>query len=131
VSFECFYHEKLRANFATMKMKKNIRYGNMRLWMESPKDNKSMALGEVRVYWKFERRDENGEYGVLRIRYAGSYEEPDLWRLRWAHYRDYVVENLPPYLERWYPSDLQEVMAALAGLNIGFEKQPPPQRSDS
>ena len=113
-------------------MKKNIRHGDARSQMEGSEDNKPFALGEVRVYWRFlERRDDDEEYGVLRITYAGSYEEPDLWRLRWTHYRDYVVENLPPYLERYYPYDLQEVMAALAGLNIGFEKQPPPPRSDS
>jgi hypothetical protein len=38
---------------------------------------------------------------------------------------------LPPYLQRYYPGDLQEVMAALAGLNIGFENQQPPPQSDS
>jgi hypothetical protein len=112
-------------------MKKNIRCGNVRLWMEDPKDNKSMALGEVRVYWKFRRRDEDGEYGVLRIKYAGDFEQPDLWRLRWAHYLDYLVDTLPPYLKRYYPGDLQKVMAALAGLNIGFENQPPPSGSNS
>jgi hypothetical protein len=113
-------------------MKKNIRHGDMRLRMEGSEDDKPMALGEVRVYWKFlERRDDIEEYGVLRITYAGKYEEPDLWNLGWTHYRDYLVENLPPYLQRYYPGDLQEVMAALAGLNIGFENQQPPPQSDS
>ena len=61
-------------------MKKNIRHGDMRLRMEGSEDDKPMALGEVRVYWKFlERRDDIEEYGVLRITYAGKYEEPDLW----------------------------------------------------
>ena len=49
----------------------------------------------------------------------------------WAHYRDYLVDTLSPYLEFYYPGDLQEVMASLAGLNIAFENQPPPSGSGS
>ena len=87
--------------------------------------DKPIALGEVRVCWKFlEWRDDGEEYGVLHITYGGKHEEPDLWHLRWTHYRDYLVEYLPPYLERYYPGVLQEVIVALAGLSLGFEDQP-------
>jgi hypothetical protein len=41
--------------------------------------DKPIALGEVRVCWKFlERRDDNEEYGVLRITYAGKLVDEQL-----------------------------------------------------
>jgi hypothetical protein len=54
-------------------MKKNIRHGDMQLRMGGSEEDKSIALGEIRAYWKFlERCVDNEDYGVLRTTYAGK-----------------------------------------------------------
>jgi hypothetical protein len=56
--------------------------------------------------------------GTLEISNRGD-EEPDAWVLWWLHYPDYLVENLPAYLRRYYLGDFEELMRALRELEIG------------
>ena len=51
----------------------------MRLRMEGSDDDTSIALGDVRAYWKFlEWRVDNKEYGVLRTTYTGKLGDEQL-----------------------------------------------------
>ncbi len=77
--------------------------------------------GKLNIFWRpREQRDDDEWYGSLSVTYRAKLEAPDFWSISWWHYMDYLVNELPDYLRRYYPGDLEELMGALRELNLGF-----------
>jgi hypothetical protein len=92
-------------------------------FLEEPgKDvERESPMAKLNVWWRpSEQRDDDEWCGSLSITYRTKFEAPDFWSISWWHYRDYLVNELPDYLRRYYPGDLEELMGALKELNLGF-----------
>jgi hypothetical protein len=88
-----------------------------------PKKFHSRKYGEnlIIVGWRPLILDQNGKWkGALSITLLPK-EGPE-WHIHWVHYPEFFVryQKFPAYLDRYYPGDLKELMAALKELGIGF-----------
>jgi len=88
---------------------------------ESKDAERESSEGRLNIFWRPSEQRDDGEWcGSLTIIYRAAYERPDYWCISWWHYRDYLVNELPDYLRRYYPGDLEELMGALRELHLGF-----------
>lgn len=79
------------------------------------------------IWYRREQRD-NQWFGKFIIEYNLRTEGPDYagaqgpnkWSIHWTQHLDYLASELPQYLRRSFPGELEEVLDALKQLDPAF-----------